>query len=56
MRKLIAAMKNILVGSTSLIVALANLGVIDEFQIGIHPTIVGSGLQLFKNIELSSNS
>lgn len=42
--------KNILVGSPSLIVAMANLGVIDEYQIGVQPIILGSGLPLFKNI------
>ncbi|HQW00863.1 MAG TPA: dihydrofolate reductase family protein [Gammaproteobacteria bacterium] len=42
--------KNILVGSPSLIVALSNLGVVDEYQIGVQPIILGSGLPLFKNI------
>ncbi len=42
--------ENILVGSPSLIVAFANLGVIDEFQIGVQPIILGDGLPLFKNI------
>lgn len=42
--------KDILVGSPSLIVATANLGLVDEYQLAIHPTIVGSGLSLFKNI------
>lgn len=42
--------KDILVGSPSLIVQLTQLGLIDEFQLAIHPAIVGSGLQLFKNI------
>ena len=41
---------DILVGSPSLIAQLTQLGLIDEFQIAIHPTIVGSGLQLFKDI------
>jgi len=41
---------NILVGSPSLIVQLANLGVTDEFQLSIHPTIIGRGLVLFKDI------
>ena len=43
--------KDLLVGSPSLIVSLANLDVIDEFQLGVQPTIVGSGLPLFKNIK-----
>ena len=42
--------KNIVVGSPSLIVALAQLGVVDEYQLGVQPTVLGSGLQLFKNI------
>jgi len=36
--------------SPSLIVQLTNLKLIDEYQLCIHPVIVGSGLQLFKNI------
>ena len=40
--------KDILVGSPSLIVAFANLGLVDEFQFGVQPTILGSGLPLFK--------
>ena len=43
--------KDILVGSPSLIVAFANLGLVDEFQFGVQPTILGSGLPLFKNID-----
>lgn len=42
--------KDILVGSPSLIIALTNLGLVDEYQIAVHPTVVGSGLPLFKNI------
>ncbi len=42
--------KDILVGSPSMIVTLMNLGLVDELQIAIHPTILGSGLSLFKNI------
>jgi dihydrofolate reductase len=45
------AARQILVGSPSLIVTLTQLGIIDEYQLGIHPTIVGNGLQLFKNIK-----
>ncbi len=40
----------ILAGSPSLIVALSQLDLIDEYQIGIQPTVLGSGLVLFKNI------
>jgi len=43
--------KNILVGSPSLIVALTQLGLIDEYQLGVQPTVLGSGLPLFKNIK-----
>ena len=43
--------KDILVGSPSLIVALSQLGLIDEYQLSIHPTVLGSGLPLFKNIK-----
>jgi dihydrofolate reductase len=42
--------KDILVGSPSLIVALAQLDLIDEYQLGVQPTVLGSGLPLFKNI------
>lgn len=42
--------KDIFVGSPGLIVTLTQLGLIDEFQICIHPVIAGSGLPLFKNI------
>ena len=42
--------RDIFVGSPSLIVALGNLGLVDEYQLGLHPTVVGSGLQLFKNV------
>lgn len=44
------AVKDILVGSRSLIVALMNLSLIDEFQLCIQPIILGKGLPLFKNI------
>ena len=42
--------KHIFVCSPSLIVALTNLNLIDEYQLCIHPVIAGSGLPLFKNI------
>lgn len=42
--------KDIYVGSPSLIVALTKLNLIDEFQLCVHPVIVGSGLPLFKDI------
>src|SRR5258708_39402373 len=42
--------KNILVGSPSLIVALMQLDLIDEYQLAVQPIVLGSGLPLFKNI------
>src|SRR6188474_324756 len=39
--------KSILAGSPSLIVALTQLGLIDEYQLAFQPTILGSGLPLF---------
>lgn len=42
--------KNIFVCSPGLIVALTQLGMIDEYQLCMHPVIAGSGLPLFKNI------
>jgi dihydrofolate reductase len=43
--------KAIFVGSPSLIVRLSNLGLIDEYQLCIHPVIEGRGMHLFKNID-----
>ena len=43
--------KDIYVGSPGLIVELSQLGLIDEYQLAIHPFILGSGLTLFKNIK-----
>lgn len=42
--------KHILVGSPSLIVALAELDLIDEYQLGVQPIVLGGGLPLFKNV------
>ena len=42
--------KNILVGSPGLIIALAQLELIDEFQLNVQPIVLGSGLPLFKNV------
>ena len=42
--------KDILVGSPGLIVALSQLDLIDEYQLGVQPTVLGNGLPLFKNI------
>jgi dihydrofolate reductase len=41
---------DILVGSPSLIVALTKLKLIDEYELCIHPVIVGKGLTLFRDI------
>lgn len=38
-------------GSTSLIQTLTNHGLIDEYQVLVHPVIVGGGKPLFQNIE-----
>ena len=43
--------KNILVGSPGLIVTLMQLDLIDEYQLGVQPIVLGSGLPLFKNIK-----
>jgi dihydrofolate reductase len=43
--------KNILVGSPSLIVALTQLDLIDEYQLCVQPIILGRGLLLFKNVK-----
>ena len=42
--------KDIVVGSPSMIISLSNLGLVDEFQIAVHPTVVGNGLQLFRDV------
>lgn len=44
------AIKDLYVGSPSMIVAFTKLDLLDEFQLCIHPVIVGSGLVLFKDI------
>lgn len=43
--------KDIFVGSPSMILALTELGLIDEYQIAVHPVVIGSGLPLFKNVQ-----
>jgi dihydrofolate reductase len=43
--------KNILIGSRSLILQGLNEGLIDEFQLCIHPVIVGDGLPLFSAVD-----
>ena len=42
--------KDIFVGSPSLIVALTKLNLIDQYQLCVHPVIIGNGLPLFKTI------
>jgi len=42
--------RDILVGSRSLIIQLMKLNLIDEYQLCVHPVVVGSGLALFENI------
>ena len=41
---------DILVGSRSIIVQLTNLNLIDEYQLCIHPVVIGKGLPLFDQI------
>ncbi len=43
--------KNMLVGSPSLITALTQLDLIDEYQLCVQPIILGRGLPLFKNVK-----
>src|SRR6266700_3772146 len=38
-------------GSASLVRTLTNLGLIDEYQILVHPVILGSGKPLFQDIK-----
>jgi dihydrofolate reductase len=42
--------KDILAGSPSVIAALTQLDLVDEYQLCVHPVISGKGLTLFKNI------
>lgn len=42
--------KDIYIGSPGLIASLTEAGLIDEYQLCIHPVIAGKGLPLFKNI------
>ena len=43
--------KDIFVGSPGLIVALTQLDLIDKYQLGVQPIVLGSGLPLFKNVK-----
>lgn len=42
--------RDILAGSRSLIVALMNLNLVDEYQFCVQPIVAGKGLRLFENI------
>ena len=42
--------KDIFVGSRSLIIQLMKINLIDEYQLCVHPVVVGNGLPLFENI------
>ena len=42
--------KDIFIGSPGLIAAMTQSGLIDEYQLCVHPVIAGNGLPLFKNI------
>jgi dihydrofolate reductase len=42
---------DIFVGSPGLIVQAANLGLIDEYQLCVHPVVTGAGSPLFKDIK-----
>jgi dihydrofolate reductase len=46
--------KDIYVGSPGLIVQLTNLNLINEYQLCIHPVVIGTGLPLFKNLNEKS--
>jgi dihydrofolate reductase len=43
--------RDILAGSRSLIAALTELNLIDEYQLCVHPVIAGGGLPLFKDVK-----
>lgn len=42
-------------GSASIVQQLTNLGLIDEYQILVHPVILGGGKRLFEGIEQTVN-
>ncbi len=45
----------VIYGSASIVQALMNLGLIDEYQLLVHPVILGGGKPLFKNIKDQHN-
>lgn len=45
----------IIVGSASIVQQFANLNLIDEYQLLVHPVVLGNGKPLFKNINDKRN-
>jgi dihydrofolate reductase len=45
----------VIYGSASIVQALTNLGLIDEYQILVHPVILGGGKALFKGLNEQRN-
>lgn len=45
----------VIYGSASIVQALTNLGLIDEYQVLIHPVILGSGKPLFQGLKEKRN-
>lgn len=41
----------VIYGSASIVQALTNLGLIDEYQLLVHPVVLGSGKPLFRDIK-----
>jgi dihydrofolate reductase len=41
----------VIYGSASIVQALTNLGLIDEYQLLVYPVVVGNGKPLFQNIQ-----
>jgi dihydrofolate reductase len=39
----------VIYGSASIVQAFTNLGLIDEYQLLVHPVVLGGGKPLFKN-------
>jgi dihydrofolate reductase len=42
-------------GSASIVQILTNLGLIDEYQLLVHPVVLGGGKPLFKDIQARRN-